>query len=316
MTNPQFLNKLVDRYYTNQITSDELEVFIQLQNLGELDEALNNYLDQQIEEELKEVVFKPQRSKNSGRLFKIAASVSVILLSGFLLYWMVNKNKTVHYISVQTNNKEEKKIKLSDGSQVWLNRNSALTYPEKWNGDLRDVELVSGEAYFEIKKSTTQKSFIVHAPNGLDISVIGTEFNVSSKNEETNIYLEKGKVRIQKDKHHVLLKPGELAEYNSVSQVFNIQAANGDLWLAWKNDMFFFDDTPLTEIGQILEEYYHKKVVIDDESLGHLRFTGKIARDDINAALKILAKTMHISIVQSNSQITMENPDKNYRQSD
>jgi len=302
MNDPKLLRRLVERYYTNQATARELEVFIHLEKTGALDEALDLYL----EEIIRQQTVQPQQVSawKIHSLWNWKAAASISLLLGFLAIWILKEGQQ-HYVRIKTDQFKEKQIVLPDGSLVVLNRNSVFSYPEQWKGKIRDVTLVSGEAYFEIKKNKEHPSFTVHTPDGLDVSVLGTEFNVSSKHGETSVYLKNGKVKINTDRQEAFLKPGELAEYSLPQARLNVKPANGDLWLAWKNDMFYFDDASLADIGQVLEEYYHRQVIIENESLTSLRFTGKISRSNIDMVLKILSRTLNIEITQHNDQIIM-----------
>jgi transmembrane sensor len=315
MTNPKLLKSLVERYYTNEATPEELEVFVHLQKKGMLDEALNSYLENVIQQETAVPDYQqPQSVFYRSRIFQnIAASAAIILLSGFILFWAMGRVTAISYITVQTDKWQEKNVELSDGSIVRLNRNSELSYPEKWSGSRREVRLLSGEAYFQISKNPKYREFIVHAPDELDINVLGTEFNVTTKNGNTKVFLESGAVKIKRHKKGMLIKPGELADYNQSTGEVSIQDANAEECLAWKNNMFFFDDAPLYEVGAALEAYYHKEVIIEDASLADIRFTGKVSRSNIDLVLKIISRTLNIDIMHGNDQITMGNQDKMYR---
>ncbi|MCE7041449.1 FecR family protein [Dyadobacter sp. CY312] len=316
MTDPKLLSRLVERYYTNQATPDELAVFIHLQKSGMLDEALEAFLSHQIQKETENSSERKQRFHWWHGKTKWAASVSILILSGYLLFHYSDIFRQDEYVKVCTNAYQEKNIKLSDGSQVTLNRNSEFAYPAEWGGLEREVRLIAGEAYFEIKKTTDQQSFIVHMPNGVDVNVIGTQFNIANTNGEARIYLESGSVKISRNGSESLLKPGQLAKCGADNQSVSISDANGDAWLAWKNDMFFFDDTPLAEVGKTLEDFYHKKVIIENKDVAALRFTGKVSRKDMDTVLRILASTLNIDIIHQNNRIIMEDPEDIFQQTD
>ena len=316
MTDPQLLSRLVERYYTNQATADELEVFIDLHQKGVLNEALDLYLENVIKQEAIQPEASYADKARTGKLYMVAAAVSLLLVCGFLAFWAKRESGEVRYVQVQTDQFKEKHIRLSDGSLVRLNRNSAFEYPARWSGQSRNVKLLAGEAYFEIKKNKKYQSFIVHAPDDFNINVLGTEFNISSRNGDTKVFLERGAVKIKRHDRESVLKPGQLAEYNHQTGQITVQQANGEIWLAWKNDMFFFDDATLSDVGKTLEDYYHKEVVIENESLAGLRFTGKISRNNINMVLHILSRTLNIDIVHDKDQIIMENMNKVYHHAD
>ncbi|SEI41665.1 FecR family protein [Dyadobacter koreensis] len=307
MIDPDFLDRLVERYYTNSATAEELEVFIHLQKTGVLDEALNLYLEKIIQQEAFQTKEVAERKIRRSWNWQIAASISVLM--GFLALWIVKEGQS-QYLEIKTDRFKEKIVVLPDGSRVTLNRNSVFSYPEKWNGTIRDVRLISGEAFFEVKKNKQYPSFVVHTPDGLDINVLGTEFNVLNKKGDTRIYLQNGKVKIKTQNQEVFLEPGQLASFNGPADSLTVKPASGELWLAWKNDMFYFDDTRLSDISLVLEEYYHRQVIIKNESLTSLRFTGKISRNNIDMVLRILSRTLNVEITQHNEQIIIEDSGK------
>ena len=307
MIDPDFLDRLVERYYTNSATAEELEVFIHLQKTGALDEALNLYLEKIIQQEAFQTKEVAERKIRRSWNWQIAASISVLM--GFLALWIVKEGQS-QYLEIKTDRFKEKIVVLPDGSRVTLNRNSVFSYPEKWNGTIRDVRLISGEAFFEVKKNKQYPSFVVHTPDGLDINVLGTEFNVLNKKGDTRIYLQNGKVKIKTQNQEVFLEPGQLASFNGPADSLTVKPASGELWLAWKNDMFYFDDTRLSDISLVLEEYYHRQVIIKNESLTSLRFTGKISRNNIDMVLRILSRTLNVEITQHNEQIIIEDSGK------
>ena len=307
MIDPDFLDRLVERYYTNSATAEELEVFIHLQKTGVLDEALNLYLEKIIQQEAFQTKEVAERKIRRSWNWQIAASISVLM--GFLALWIVKEGQS-QYLEIKTDRFKEKIVVLPDGSRVTLNRNSVFSYPEKWNGTIRDVRLISGEAFFEVKKNKQYPSFVVHTPDGLDINVLGTEFNVLNKKGDTRIYLQNGKVKIKTQNQEVFLEPGQLASFNGPADSLTVKPASGELWLAWKNDMFYFDDARLSDISLVLEEYYHRQVIIKNESLTSLRFTGKISRNNIDMVLRILSRTLNVEITQHNEQIIIEDSGK------
>lgn len=301
MTDPRLLRRLVERYYANEATAEELAVFAQLLQEGVLDDVLNKYLGEQI-------AGKSQKPENAEKdwlprrhFWKYAASVGLLLLSGYLL--AISYLAKDDYITVQTDQYKEKKIELSDGSIVTLNRNSEFTYPKKWTGLTREVRLESGEAYFQITKNKDYKSFIVHMPDKLEIGVLGTAFNVTSRRGETRVYLETGELEIDCEGKNAHLKPGELAYFNASTKELEVKEGNADASLAWKDNMFFFDDAPLSEVAETLKDFYHTDIVIENNSRQELRFTGKMSRADMDAVLMIISRTLQIEVRADSSQV-------------
>ena len=128
------------------------------------------------------------------KLRRIAAVAAILIIGTTASYFFVHTNKTPKTIIAQTLiNESGKLVLLSDGSQVWLNRNATLTYPEKFEKHNRKVEL-KGEAFFEVSKNPG-KPFIVSTSNS-SVEVLGTSFNINSSSKQTEVTVTTGKVKV------------------------------------------------------------------------------------------------------------------------
>ncbi|WP_246440145.1 FecR family protein [Rhabdobacter roseus] len=212
---------------------------------------------------------------------------------------------SAHYVQIRTGDREIKSIKLVDGTLVQLNRNSTLQYPNEWTGAQRDVKLLQGEAFFEVKSDSLRR-FVVRTPGGLAVEVLGTAFNVVQRPERTSVFLQKGKILLRQQQQTWEMTPGEWAEFETRRKTIRIQAADDDLWLAWLNDLFVFDDVPLDEIARIMEDYYAVRIDITNPSLARQRFTGKVPRQNIHLVMNVLAKTMNVKVLWKNGKFTMQ----------
>lgn len=198
-------------------------------------------------------------------------------------------------------------VVLPDGTQVWLNAGSSLTYPSHFSSSVRVVEL-SGEAYFEVASSTARAGapipFIVRSA-GQHIEVLGTHFNVSAYPTDpvaTTTLLE-GIVRVvqgvsqpapsetSRSTHgvrSVLLKPGQQA-FTSAFHPIEVKTANDiEVDIAWKNGDFKFNGN-LENIMQRIARWYDVDVYFEDSFDEHVGFLGKVSRDrPLSSVLKIL----------------------------
>jgi ferric-dicitrate binding protein FerR (iron transport regulator) len=183
-------------------------------------------------------------------------------------------------------------LMLSDGSQVWINVGSSLTYPTAFTGNERKVK-ITGEAYFEVVHNE-KIPFIVQ--NGdLQVKDLGTHFNVNTYQDETSarITLLEGSVRVLRNSTSELLKPGQQASIsnNSNSNIRVLNDVNIDEVVAWKNGKFMFDNN--TDIGAIMRQisrWYN----VDIEYQGNIsqRFWGSISKNvNVSQVLKILEAT-------------------------
>lgn len=171
------------------------------------------------------------------------------------------------------------KVKLSDGTLVWLNAGSALRYPTSFGTGSREVELI-GEAYFEVKHDS-RRAFKVRTADQ-EIEVLGTAFNVSayprSAGETT---LTQGKVRVRGQwagrPAEVILKPAEQAYFDD--QGLRSRTVDVNVSLAWKDGLFSFRKTDLKTIAQQLERWYDIKLVFKNKAISTRLVTGDIPRN-------------------------------------
>ncbi len=167
------------------------------------------------------------------------------------------------------------KLKLPDGTLVWLNAGSSIRFPTAFHGDTREVEL-TGEGYFEVERMPTKK-FIVHVDQS-SINVLGTHFNVNAYDDEKGMIttLLEGSVMVKTPGDSVKLVPGEEAIVEENKRV-RINKADTDVVIGWKNKLFRFQDTPIPEIMKQISRWYNVKTVFKgqiDET-----FSGILPRD-------------------------------------
>lgn len=198
-------------------------------------------------------------------------------------------------------------LTLSDGSQVWLNVGSSLTYPTAFTGKERKVK-ITGEAYFEVAHNAEMPFMVQH--DDVTVSVLGTHFNVNSYEDETveRITLLKGSVRVSKNSLSQLLKPGQQARVsnNEINDIKVLNDVNMDEVMAWKNGKFRFGEN--TDIGTIMRQisrWYN----VDIEYKGRVnqRFWGSISKDvNVSRVLKILEATGGVKFkVEGNKIVVM-----------
>ncbi len=192
-------------------------------------------------------------------------------------------------------------IKLSDGTQVWLNSESKLKYPVKFvEGKLRKVELVYGEAYFAVSPSSAHKGakFMVFN-DSQEIEVIGTEFNVKAYKDESNVYttLVEGKVAISIDDRKQHLVPGQQLYLDKTSKTLLIKAVDVYNETAWKDGVFSFENKTLKEMMEVLSRWYDVEVIIENKSIENEEFVGVLRK---NQNLKeILTNIKNFGIIKN-----------------
>ena len=180
------------------------------------------------------------------------------------------------------------RLVLSDGSLVWLNAASSITYPTAFVGQERKVSMM-GEAYFEVSENKAMPFFVEH--NQLLIKVLGTHFNVNTyDNEASNkVTLLSGLVDVGNGKITKQLVPGQQASVSKT--VFSVdENIDTDEVLAWKNGQFYFGGSDIRSIMKQIERYYDVEVEFRDEV--PYQFVAKISRDvNVSAFLEKLELT-------------------------
>ena len=199
------------------------------------------------------------------------------------------------------------RLVLADGSQVWINVGSSLTYPTAFTGEERKVR-ITGEAYFEVAKNTRMPFLVQH--NDVSVSVLGTHFNVNTYEDEVaeKITLLEGSIRVNKSAHSQLLKPGQQAtisnkEFKEINVLNNVDL---DEVMAWKDGKFIFGEkTDISAIMREISRWYN--VDIEYQGKVNQHFWGSISKDvNVSQVLKVLEATGSVKFkVEENKIIVL-----------
>jgi transmembrane sensor len=182
-------------------------------------------------------------------------------------------------------------IILADGTKIWLNAGSTLSYPVRFTGNSREVYL-SGEAFFEVSTDRSKPFYVI--TGDLRIKVTGTRFNVTSYNNDivTQAVLVEGRIEAAKNRlfgRSVELSPGERIVYDRKENKMKKDKVDTELYTSWVNGYLILENEPVEEIFKKLERYYDKKIVVEGLS-GQYRFTGKLnLAEDLEKVLKNVA---------------------------
>ncbi|MCM4167400.1 hypothetical protein KCTC52924_01106 [Arenibacter antarcticus] len=185
---------------------------------------------------------------------------------------------------------------LSDGTQVWLNSESKLKYPVKFeNNKTRKVELVYGEAYFKVSPSTNHNgsTFLVRT-KFQEVNVLGTEFNVRAYKEtdEVSTTLIEGTVQIRKGVISQILKPNQQSKIRSDEEGIYIEDIDVSQEISWVQGLFAFNEESLEDIMIELSRWYDVEVVFESSAQRSFVFTGIVERDQtIGAILDLIEGT-------------------------
>jgi ferric-dicitrate binding protein FerR (iron transport regulator) len=252
------------------------------------------------------------------RILKIAAVViPAFLLGGILTHFLFSVKtipEKVTYTEIKSPFGARSEVVLPDGSTVWLNAGSEITYTSDFNKKARDVQL-SGEGYFKVAKNADMPFRV--KTGDLSIQAIGTEFNVKSYDDEDIIEttLVEGKISIrqaQKQKVSVYLEPHQKAiyvKYNRNLTVSNLKPVNvnkqenltmkkGKIYIAekidpepviaWKENRLIIKGEELNTLAIKLERKYDVKFVFESEALKKFRFTGTLENETLTQVLDVI----------------------------
>ncbi|MGN7723039.1 FecR family protein [Chitinophaga sp. 22620] len=203
---------------------------------------------------------------------------------------------TAQWLNRQNGKATRAVIELADGSKIWLNAESRLSYPEVFSRTSREVYL-SGEAFFDVTKDQ-ERPFIVHLAKGT-VKVLGTSFNVRAYDNEpvqTSVTTGKvafipkyGKGNLPPDTFYIT--PDEKVTYRQTSEDIVKEATSGADEKAWTEGRLIFRDASLEEIGHELERSFGKKVIFISEAPRHYRMTGSFQNNNLQDILYYLARS-------------------------
>ncbi|WP_341216317.1 FecR family protein [uncultured Wocania sp.] len=174
-------------------------------------------------------------------------------------------------------------LQLSDGTKVWLNSESKLKYPTSFiEGEKREVELIYGEAFFDVSPSTLHKGALFNVKSRMqELEVLGTKFNIKSYQDENIVYttLVEGKVEVDNGSENVYLKANQQSQISLSNK--NIIIENVDVYNAtsWVKGVFSFESKPLKDIMKVLSRWYDMDVVFVDKEAENIKFVGILSKN-------------------------------------
>ncbi|WP_221390581.1 FecR family protein [Dyadobacter sp. NIV53] len=219
-----------------------------------------------------------------------AAAVIALLLMALGWFLIRTEYSIPPSLQVATKNKNIEKI-LPDGTKVFLNYNSSLTYPEKFTGDLRTVSL-KGEAFFDVKPDA-EHPFVIDA-NGIEIKVLGTSFNIKAyEKEAVRVDVATGKVRIHNSGMELNLVKGQSAEADpdTIRQI--IPDIN---MMGYRTQVFNFDATNLKDVVSSIRSGYHIDLRLSNTKSEQCRLTIRFEKEPVDATLSVIAETLDLKV--------------------
>ncbi len=235
-----------------------------------------------------------------------AAAAVIMLIAVYQLLIKPTPLQQLHIASLQ----EVINDTLPDGTQIALNANSNISYPEQFKNNERRVKL-EGEAFFNVEHNK-EKPFIIEAENAF-IQVLGTSFNVKAyENSEIEVIVTEGLVKLftvdseSMDTTEILLKAGEKGKVSWKDKTPVYVAENIPDELFWMNYTLIFNDTDLKKVFSLIENYYNVEIKVSDKNIYNCRLSTTFTNNSIDNIIEVIAATFDFEYVKENNIYTIK----------
>lgn len=321
------IKTLFKKYIDGHLTHEEiirLKVLINGMDESSLDENLQQLWEtynnpgkrsaeafETVSKNLKEMIQPQRRISLSGYLGRIAAAAIFLLLVATTSYLYMEKNDMETTIaqeySVSADKGERASVTLPDGTKVYLNAKSTLSYPASFSLKERTVRL-TGEAYFEVKHNASTP-FIVKTAE-VRIKVLGTTFNLYAYPDDSwfEASLVEGSIEVTPNREpekQVHLSPYQKARYNHKTGEINVTGTDLKVETAWKRGDLIFRNQPFREIVAQLEIFYGVNIMTEGKYPEEL-FTGSYHENDVIQVLKNLQQHYAFGYQKSGNDISLK----------
>jgi len=234
-------------------------------------------------------------------MYRAAAAIVLLAVASSILYW--NSRRMTEF---RTDFGERLSVTLPDASQVTLNGNSTLRYNKDWTADNNREVWIDGEGFFAVQHTANHQKFIVHVSGQLDVQVLGTKFNIKSRDKRSEVMLTEGKVRLDLPDHKnspVFLKPGELA--TMADQKLSKRVVQQKQYTSWLSYTLIFDRTPLRDVAELLKDTYGLEVTFTEAALQTRELSGEISSAHADDILYAIAETFNFSVQRNGKSVTI-----------
>lgn len=226
------------------------------------------------------------------KFLRIAAMFVVAFGLSFLMIQTLQQ-ESVEMQTVYVPAGQRSLVTLADGTTVWVNGKSTLTFPNRFSSRTRNVEL-DGEAYFDVQKNP-EKQFIVSTAHQSAIKVLGTKFNVKAYKEMDEVIttLVEGKINFEfnntsRQPQYIAMAPGQKLIYNAQNERTELYTTSGERELSWKDGKVIFRQTSLRDALDILADRYNVEFVISENVPYDDSFTGTFTNRNLEQILNFI----------------------------
>lgn len=233
-------------------------------------------------------------------------AASIVLLLGMTAAFF---QRSIRYQRFQTGNASTKTVHLEDGTRVTLNANSNLYVPRLGFGKSHRQVLLEGEAEFVVSHTSDHKRFIVKTDDDFEVEVLGTEFVMFARQRGKKVTLSKGSVKVHYQQGKGLaLRPGEMVSFDNRDSKLQLKkVSDPQVQGAWKNHQFYFDDTPLSEVAEVIQDHFGVKVVLADSNIRERRLSGYFKAATPNEISQTISTLLNLEIEQTAQKLVIHN---------
>ena len=231
--------------------------------------------------------------------WSVAAAIALLVSVG--LYWWNSGTASSALVIVQTENQEQQEHLLPDGSQVWLNGNSKLTYDKAFNTRIVQLE---GEAFFDVIKKDGALFEIVSGE--AKTIVLGTSFNVRAYPEENRIEVtvETGVVELQESEkatNKINIAAGKSGYYDKQTEQTKIKEEKVINAPAWKTKELVFDEVQMESIITALERYFDINIEVENKAILNCNLNGKYPNPNLEDMINIMSYALDLKVEHKDS---------------
>ncbi|GGA89785.1 FecR family protein [Mucilaginibacter rubeus] len=293
--NQREIKKLLNKFNAGKCTDEELQLLQQLMHnidtdakTGDNVKALKQPLWERIE---KQTIDKGKVRRLNTRWLRVAAAVLVAVCAGlFYSKLATHKNEQIAYQVITAPKGCMKQIMLPDSSTVQLNAGTSLKFPVSFGDTKREVTLINGEAFFDVKHDV-KRPFMVHAAKVIT-QVLGTSFNIKFYKElpDIQVYVNSGKVEVHDQRHTLgFYTPRQQLTYNKQHESFTRQELTADHSLSWMHEELILDNVSFKEITVYLRNRYNVNFKYNEKRLAQQHYSVRFSNNlNIRQVLDIL----------------------------
>ncbi len=290
-----------------------------------MEEIENHFGDSQEENDTKsypEEINDLKEKKNKGnRPYPIAAVILAFVGLTFSILFILNEltgNRNPEeanqeglneLITKTTPNRRMFRMRLQDGSLVHLNAASKISYPQEFEKSNREVEIL-GEAYFDVERDE-KRPFIIRVKD-YSVQVLGTSFNIEAYEDEKDfsVTVESGTVKVisnSDDFEDKILSKNQKLVFSPETNSIKIKDVKAEDELSWRKGILRFDSTPMSKVEKMLERWYGYDIIIDDDEIYDLKYTGSHENEGIKTVLESLIYATRTEYSIKDNSIIIDN---------